>query len=58
MSYSLACGDVMPGCAATFTADDKDELMGQVAAHAKADHGIEEITPEVADAVGAAVKEN
>lgn len=57
MAYSLACGDVMPGCAATFEADDKDALMGQVSEHAAADHGITEITPEIADAVNGSIKE-
>ena len=58
MGYSLACGDVMPGCAATFTADDRDALMQEVAAHAEADHGITEITPEVAEAVVAAIEQD
>ena len=51
MPFSLACGDVMPGCTARFTADDRDTLMGEVADHAAAEHGITEITPEVAHAV-------
>ncbi len=58
MGYSLACGDVMPGCAATFSNEDKDAMMQEVAAHAAADHGITEITPEVAEAVGGAIKED
>lgn len=58
MSFSLACGDVMPGCSARFEADTKDVLLGQVAEHAKHDHGIEEITPEVLGAVEAAIQEN
>jgi predicted small metal-binding protein len=51
MTFTLACGDVMPGCAARFEANDHDELMRQVAVHASAAHGITEITPEVAQAV-------
>jgi len=58
MSYSIACGDVMPGCAATFSAETKDELVGQVVAHADADHGVTEVTPEVAAAVDAAITES
>jgi len=58
MSYSIACGDVMPGCAATFSAETKDELVGQVVAHAGADHGVTEVTPEVASAVDAAITES
>lgn len=51
MKYRLACGDVMPGCAATFESGDQSELMSAVASHAAADHGITEITPEIAAAV-------
>lgn len=51
MTFKLACGDVMPGCAARFETDTKDELMQQVVAHAAADHGITEVTPEIATAV-------
>lgn len=58
MPYSIACGDVMPGCAAQFDAQTQDELLGEVAAHAKADHGVEEITPEVLAAVQGAIKES
>ena len=51
MTFKLACGDVMPGCSATFEAADQDALLGQVAEHAAADHGITEITPEIQSAV-------
>lgn len=51
MTFKLACGDVMPGCAAHFEHDDRDQLLGQVAAHASADHGVTDITPEVRQAV-------
>lgn len=55
MTFSLACGDVMPGCASTFSAASKDELLGQVAEHAASDHGITEITPDVLSAVEAKI---
>jgi predicted small metal-binding protein len=51
MKYQLACGDVMPGCSQTFDESDKGVLLGAVAEHAAADHGIIEITPEVLAAV-------
>ena len=57
MGYSLACGDVMPGCAATFDTASKDELMAQVVAHAAEAHDITEVTPEVAAAVEGAITE-
>jgi predicted small metal-binding protein len=57
VSYAIACGDVMEGCDAHFEADTKDELMGQVAEHARDEHGVEEITPEVQSAVEGAIVE-
>jgi predicted small metal-binding protein len=51
VTYSLSCGDVMPGCAARFDADTEDGIFAQMAPHAEADHGIVEITPEVVDLV-------
>lgn len=49
--FKLACGDVMPGCAARFENTDRNQMMAQVAAHAADAHGIHEITPEVLAAV-------
>ncbi len=51
MTFKLACGDVMPGCTARFENTDRDQMMAQVAAHARQAHGIDEITPEVLQAV-------
>lgn len=56
MSYSLACGDVVPGCATTLEAGSEEELMARVADHAHDEHGVTEITPELAEQVKAAVK--
>lgn len=54
-TFRLACGDVLPGCSAVFENTDEQRLMGAVAAHADAAHGIGEITPEVARAVRAEI---
>jgi predicted small metal-binding protein len=56
MSYSIACGDVMEGCPVTATAETEDELLGAVASHAAADHGVTDITPDVLRAVRAAIR--
>ena len=49
--FKLACGDVMPGCAARFENADRGAMLGQVAAHAGSAHGITDITPEILAAV-------
>lgn len=41
----FSCGDVVPGCKVSFEARDEQALFGQIAAHARADHGISEISP-------------
>ena len=43
----FACGDVVPGCDATFTCESEDEILGLVGAHAVDDHGITEISDEL-----------
>jgi predicted small metal-binding protein len=55
MPFSLTCGDVMPGCAARFQAGSRDDLLSEVAAHARTDHGLDEISPEVLEQVMAAI---
>lgn len=51
MTFKLACGDVMPGCTARFESGDRDQLLAQVATHARSAHGISDFTPEVMRAV-------
>lgn len=51
MKFSLACGDVMPGCVSRFESSTREDLLGQVASHAAADHGLTEVTPAVLRAV-------
>jgi predicted small metal-binding protein len=40
---TFACGAVVPGCTATFAADTEDEILEQVALHAREDHGLSEV---------------
>lgn len=47
----FSCGAVVPGCTATFSAESEDELLGQVAEHAKADHGMDTVPDEVVEQV-------
>jgi len=56
MSYSLACGDVVEGCATSLEAGSEEELMARVADHARDEHGVTEVSPELAAQVKGAVK--
>ncbi len=53
----LRCGDLMPGC--NFVAEGKDvnEVMAKAADHAKKDHGMTTIPPEVAKKAQAAIRD-
>jgi predicted small metal-binding protein len=52
----IACNDIVPGCAFTATAETEEDLIQKVAAHAAHDHGVTEVTPELAAKVKAAIK--
>ena len=47
----FACGDVVPGCEASWVCTTEDDILSQVAAHAAADHGLFEISPDLVAAV-------
>jgi predicted small metal-binding protein len=56
MEKQIACGDVVPGCAWKASAQTEEELVQQVAAHAAKAHGVEQVTPELAAQVKAAIR--
>lgn len=51
----IACADVVPECTFTASAANEEELLKQVAEHAAQEHGVKEITPELAAKVKAAI---
>lgn len=56
MTWTLACGDVLPGCSAVLTGDTKDAVLSAVGAHAAADHGVVDIDAATLAAVEAALR--
>ncbi|MBX0299162.1 DUF1059 domain-containing protein [Cryobacterium sp. 1639] len=48
---SFACGDVVPGCTASWVSSTDDEILVLVAQHASAAHGIETVTPELVESI-------
>lgn len=48
---TFACGDVIPGCGARFSAADEDGIFSLAGAHAAAEHGLTDVTPELIQAV-------
>jgi predicted small metal-binding protein len=56
MGKHIACGDVVEGCSFTANAATEEELVKQVTAHAAQQHGVKEVTPELAAKVKAAIQ--
>lgn len=53
---SFRCGDVVAGCTAQWDAATEEEILALVATHAREDHGLVEIAPELVAAVRAAIR--
>ncbi|MET1037333.1 MAG: DUF1059 domain-containing protein [Aeromicrobium sp.] len=49
----FSCGDVVPGCEASWVCSTEDDILSHVAAHAAADHGLVEVSPDLVAAVRA-----
>ena len=57
MSWTLSCGDVLPGCSSVLTGDTRDAVLAAVGAHAAADHGVVDIDAATFAAVEAALRQ-
>lgn len=57
MAKEMNCGDLMPGCDFVARGETDEEVMQQVAEHARTAHDMEELSPEVAEQVKAAIWE-
>lgn len=53
----LKCGDVMPGCSTVIEGKDVAEVMAKGAEHARKDHGVATVPPDVAKKVQAAIRD-
>lgn len=56
MTKHIACNDVVAGCKFTASASSEEELVKKVVSHATQDHGVREVTPELAAQVKAAIQ--
>lgn len=57
MSKQLSCGDLMPGCTTVIEGRDDEEVVAKAVEHARRDHQIEQITPELEAQVRGAIQE-
>ena len=51
------CGAIVPGCETVFEGESEDEILQQIAVHARDDHGMHEVPPEVVDTIRAEIYE-
>lgn len=57
MAKILKCGDLMPGCNFVAEGATVDEVIAKGAEHAKRDHGVTEIRPDMVEKVKAMIKD-
>ncbi|MCB9383932.1 MAG: DUF1059 domain-containing protein [Bryobacterales bacterium] len=50
------CGDIVPGCTAKFRGATEEEILAQVAEHARTGHGIHDVPAELAEQVRSLIK--
>jgi predicted small metal-binding protein len=58
MTKTLKCGDVMPGCNTTIHGDSDHDVLRKAAQHAKTDHQMETMPPEVLSQVKSAIHDD
>ncbi len=51
------CGELVPGCGAAFHSESEHEILQQVATHARDDHGMYEVPPEIVDTIRDSISE-
>jgi predicted small metal-binding protein len=51
------CGEIVPGCDARFQGETEDEILQEIAGHARDEHGMDEVPPEVEDQIRASIVE-
>ena len=52
---SFACGDVVPGCEAAWVCSSDEEILFEVARHARAVHGLTEVPSQLVESVRRAI---
>jgi predicted small metal-binding protein len=45
------CGAIVPGCSAVFEGESESAILNQIGAHARDEHGMDEVPPEVVDTI-------
>jgi predicted small metal-binding protein len=51
------CGDVVPGCQWVTQREDEQQLLTEIQEHARDEHGMDEVPPQVADQIRSVITE-
>ena len=51
------CGEVVPGCDTVIRGSSDDEVLQEVAVHARDEHGMDDVPPEVVDTIKSKIVE-
>ena len=51
------CGDVVPGCQWVTRSEDDEELLDAIQSHARDEHAMDEVPPEVVDQIHSVITE-
>jgi len=51
------CGQIVPGCNHEFQGESEDDILQQIGPHARDEHGMDEVPPEVVDRIRDAITE-
>ena len=51
------CGDVIPGCPWVTRSEHEQELLENIVVHARDEHAMDEVPPEVEDAIHMVITE-
>ena len=57
MAKTLLCAEVVPGCTHTMTGNDEDDVMRQAADHAASEHGMSELSDDLAAKIRERIKD-
>ncbi len=57
MARRMNCRDVGPDCDYVARGETDEDVMGQVAEHARAAHGMDEVQPELSEKAKSAIRD-
>ena len=57
MAKEMRCGDLMPGCNRVIEGKDEKEVMAKATEHARSEHNITTVTPDLEKKIRGAIHE-